>query len=66
MTATTRDRLGRRRTSSHNTCTYYDTHHGRYLFTFSKEPGHNRYINVAPARPQTMITQLHALLHNLH
>ncbi|MFF0149152.1 ESAT-6 protein secretion system EspG family protein [Amycolatopsis sulphurea] len=66
ITATTRDRLGRHRTSSDNTCTYYDTQHGRYLFSFSKEPGHDRYINVTPARPETMITQLHALLHNLH
>ncbi|MFF0149654.1 ESAT-6 protein secretion system EspG family protein [Amycolatopsis sulphurea] len=65
ITATVRDRLGRRRSNS-DTCTYYDTQQGRYLFSISKEPGHDRHINVTPARPETMTAQLRALLDNLH
>ncbi|MBB4686402.1 ESX secretion-associated protein EspG [Amycolatopsis jiangsuensis] len=65
ISAATRDGLGGRRDAGGNVCTYYDTQHGRYLFSFSEEPGYDRYVNVAPARPETMLTQLRALLDSL-
>ncbi|WP_020662743.1 ESX secretion-associated protein EspG [Amycolatopsis benzoatilytica] len=65
ITAATRDGLGGRRTSGPDVCTYYDTDHGRYLFSFSTTDGGERYVNVAPARYETMVTRMHALLDHL-
>ncbi|MFF0149214.1 ESX secretion-associated protein EspG [Amycolatopsis sulphurea] len=60
--AATRDRIGGRRISGGSLCTYYDTSRGRYLFSVNGEPGQGRYVNVAPARPETLIAQLRALV----
>jgi hypothetical protein len=35
-----RDGVGGHRTSGGSCCTYYDTDHGRYLFSFTEEPGY--------------------------
>ncbi|WP_134731491.1 ESX secretion-associated protein EspG [Amycolatopsis nivea] len=65
ITAAVRDGLGGRRISGRDICTYYDTEHGRYLFSFSETDGGERYVNVAPARYETMVERVRALLDNL-
>ncbi|MBB1157409.1 MULTISPECIES: ESX secretion-associated protein EspG [Amycolatopsis] len=65
FSAAARDRFGRHRASGGNVCTYYDTAAGRYLFSVSGTPGGERYVSVAPARPETMVAQLRTLLDDL-
>ncbi|WP_116202496.1 ESX secretion-associated protein EspG [Amycolatopsis circi] len=65
ITAGARDGLGGRRISGRDLCTYYDTEHGRYLFSFSETDGGERYVNVAPGRYETMVQRVRALLDNL-
>ncbi|WP_033291229.1 ESX secretion-associated protein EspG [Amycolatopsis jejuensis] len=65
ITANTRHWLSGRRSSGNDVCTYYDTPQGRYLFWFSGEPGCDRHVNVAPARPETLAGQLRDLLDRL-
>jgi hypothetical protein len=48
-----------------NVCTYYDTDRGRFLFSFTEEPGYERYVNVAPGRPETVIAKIYDLLEQL-
>jgi hypothetical protein len=55
---------GYRKTGA-NVCTFYDTTQGRYLFSFTEEPGYERYVNVAPGRPETVITKTYDLLRDL-
>jgi hypothetical protein len=55
---------GYRKTGA-NVCTFYDTEQGRYLFSFTEEPGYERYVNVSPGRPDTMIAKIYDLLEQL-
>ncbi|MDT8911316.1 ESX secretion-associated protein EspG [Amycolatopsis sp. PS_44_ISF1] len=57
-----RDGLGGHRTSGGNCCTFYDTGYGRYLFSFTEEPGCERYINVTPGRADVTIDKTCELL----
>ncbi|MFD8494966.1 ESX secretion-associated protein EspG [Amycolatopsis sp. NPDC059657] len=60
-----RDGIHGYRTSGNNYCTFYDTDQGRYLFSFTEEPGYDRYVNVAQGRRETMITKTNELLNQL-
>jgi hypothetical protein len=60
-----RDGLGGYRTTGDSCCTFYDTEHGRYLFSFTEEPGYERYVNVAPGRVDTVISKTYDLLEQL-
>jgi hypothetical protein len=60
-----RDGLGGYRTTGDSCCTYYDTEQGRYLFSFTEEPGYERYVNVAPGRADTVISKTYDLLEQL-
>jgi hypothetical protein len=55
---------GYRKTGA-NVCTFYDTELGRYLFSFTEEPGYERYVNVSLGRPDTMIAKIYDLLEQL-
>lgn len=55
---------GYRKTGA-NVCTFYDTEQGRYLFSFTEEPGYERYVNVSPGRPDTVIAKIYDLLEQL-
>lgn len=60
-----RDGLGGYLTTGDSCCTYYDTERGRYLFSFTEQPGYERYVNVAPGRVDTMIGKTYDLLDQL-
>jgi hypothetical protein len=60
-----RDGVHRYRKTGANVCTFYDTEQGRYLFSFTEEPGYERYVNVAPGRPETVIAKIYDLLEQL-
>jgi hypothetical protein len=60
-----RDGLGGYRKTGSDCCTYYDTEQGRFLFSFTREPGYERYVNVAQGRPETMIAKTYDLLEQL-
>jgi len=60
-----RDGLGGYRTIGDSCCTFYDTERGRYLFSFTEQPGYERYVNVAPGRSDTMIGKTYDLLDQL-
>lgn len=55
---------GYRKTGA-NVCTFYDTEQGRYLFSFTEEPGYERYVNVSPGRPDTVVAKIYDLLEQL-
>jgi hypothetical protein len=60
-----RDGLGAYRQTRNSCCTFYDTDRGRYLFSFTEEPGYERYINVAQGRPDILVTKAYDLLDQL-
>jgi hypothetical protein len=60
-----REGLHTYRKTGNSCCTYYDTEQGRYLFSFTEEPGYERYINVAQGRPETLIAKTYELLNQL-
>ncbi|WP_018680165.1 ESX secretion-associated protein EspG [Actinokineospora enzanensis] len=61
-----RDGVRGHRTTGDSCCTYYDTSHGRYLFSFTEHPGQERYIIVSPGRPDIMTTKIHDLAKRLN
>ncbi|MEC3978188.1 ESX secretion-associated protein EspG [Amycolatopsis sp. H20-H5] len=63
--ASYRDGLGSYRATGDSCCTFYDTDQGRYLFSFTEEPGYERYVNVAPGRTETLISKTYDLLEQL-
>jgi hypothetical protein len=63
--ASYRDGLGGYRATGDSCCTFYDTDQGRYLFSFTEEPGYERYVNVAPGRVETVISKTYDLLEQL-
>ncbi|MEU0531278.1 ESX secretion-associated protein EspG [Amycolatopsis tolypomycina] len=60
-----RDGLGSYRRTGDSCCTFYDTEWGRYLFSFTEQPGYERYVNVAPGRVDTMIGKTYDLVEQL-
>jgi hypothetical protein len=60
-----RDGRGSRRTTRDNTCTFYDTEHGRYLFSFTEQPGYGRYVNVSQGRPEMLVGKAYEMLASL-
>ncbi|WP_245614491.1 ESX secretion-associated protein EspG [Actinokineospora inagensis] len=60
-----RDGLGGHRTTGDDCCTFYDTERGRYLFSFTRQPDCERYVNVAPGRFDTMVGKTYDLLNRL-
>jgi hypothetical protein len=50
-----RDGLGAYRQTGNSCCTFYDTDRGRYVVSFTEEPGYERYINVAQGRPDILV-----------
>ncbi|MFD8496013.1 ESX secretion-associated protein EspG [Amycolatopsis sp. NPDC059657] len=60
-----RDGVHGYRTTADKCCTFYDTEQGRYLFSFTEEPGYERYTNVAQGRPETMVAKIYELLDHL-
>lgn len=65
LTAGFRDGVHGHVTTGANPCTYYDTDQGRYLFSFTGQPGSGRYVNVAPCRPETLVSKCYGLLEDL-
>jgi hypothetical protein len=65
LSAGYRDGVHGYRKTGANACTYYDTEQGRYLFSFTEEPGYERYVNVASGRPETVIAKTYDLLEQL-
>ena len=60
-----RDGLGAYRQTGNSCCTFYDTDSGRYVFSFTEEPGYERYVNVAQGRPDILVTKAYELLDQL-
>lgn len=65
ISAGVRDGLGRHRTTGDSCCTFYDTEQGRYVFSFTEQPGYERYVNVAPGHASTLIAKTYDLLEQL-
>jgi hypothetical protein len=60
-----RDGLGAYRQTGNSCCTFYDTDRGRYVFSFTEEPGYERYVNVAQGRPDILVAKAYQLLEQL-
>lgn len=60
-----RDGVHGYQTTTDKYCTFYDTEQGRYLFSFTEEPGYERYFNVAQGRPETLAAKTYELLDHL-
>jgi hypothetical protein len=60
-----RDGLGHHRRTGNSPCTFYDTDRGRYVFSFTEEPGYERYINVMPGRSDILALKASELLDQL-
>ncbi|WP_158881326.1 ESX secretion-associated protein EspG [Amycolatopsis anabasis] len=61
VSAGVRDGLGAHRTSRGSSCTYLDTEAGRWLFSFTEQPGGERYVNIAPARFDLVVGKTYEL-----
>jgi hypothetical protein len=60
-----RDGVRGHRGTRDNVCTFYDTDRGRYVFSFTGQPGRSRFVNVTPGRPETLVRKAYELLDQL-
>ncbi|WP_370950202.1 ESX secretion-associated protein EspG [Amycolatopsis sp. cg5] len=60
-----RDGVHAYRRTGDSCCTFYDTEYGRYVFSFSGEPGYERYVNVAQGRADTLVAKAYEMLDQL-
>lgn len=65
LTAGYRDGPRTYRQTGDSCCTFYDTDRGRYVFSFTEEPGYERYVNVTQGRPDILVSKAYELLDQL-